>query len=262
MRGRFSINNGILTISPNIGDGIDTIAIESIAKEIKERLRIKIKPIDVITDRQRAFIMCICRDLALYYYGSKREQELVRRQVTSLFLDQWNHKANLDDILTIDKLSLSNCSKSIAWEFTQYLIEKCLWLGFEKFSGEFRNKLRQALEHDEFMYRYVLACLYHKTCAVCGSNKGIELHHYRSVAEGGGRKNDDGTKVPLITLCHHHHMEFHQELGREEWTTKYNLLGIMLSTKDAKELKKIYNFKKALEEDLEKYEGSENKEVL
>ena len=105
------------------------------------------------------------------------------------------------------------------------------------------------LEIDEVAYRYVIACLKGKKCAICSDT--ADLEHWDNVSQVGGYEHDTGLEGRFISLCRKHHGEKHH-LGRTDFKKKYHIQGVFLNEKLVIELREIYkNHFKAFKESRE-----------
>lgn len=119
-----------------------------------------------------------------------------------------------------DMFSLSNCSKELASDFIDFLI-----------NFAFENGIPMSehpLERTDDIERYLAACLRHKVCAVCGQIG--EEHHWDAIGMGNDRKTIDDRKLRKICLCRKHHAEAHT-IGREAFEKKYHVYGIVWGRK-------------------------------
>lgn len=126
--------------------------------------------------------------------------------------------------------SLSDCDMTTAREFINYLID---------FIIEHDVPTQTPLiELCEDISKYVYACLMHKKCVVCGSNK-VDLHHVSAIGAGRDRKTVYQIGMPVLPLCREHHMESHN-IGQKSFMDRYHLKPIGLTV----EIGKVYGLTK------------------
>lgn len=136
----------------------------------------------------------------------------------------------------------SACSVEIATEFIQFIIEHSIEQGYNLIIHEGKGvnmKRKSAREVCPDIRRWVLAHLLNKSCAVCGKQYDIDLHHWDSANTIGGYEHDDGLQTRFISLCREHHTQFHN-MGAEKFSELWHLEGIWLSVNLVVELKKVY----------------------
>ena len=100
----------------------------------------------------------------------------------------------------------------VATDFIQFIIEHAIKHDYNLivYEGKGDNKVAKRLQDiAPDIRRYVIQCLLHKRCAVCGKLVEVDLHHWDSVASIGGYKHDDGLQTRFLPLCREHHTEFH-----------------------------------------------------
>ncbi len=171
---------------------------------------------NTITTRQRKKIFALCREIANY---SGHDPEWIRQIMRFEFLSDRD----------FDYFSLSTCSKRIAKEFIEYLIEFCIrwdiptrdWLGI----------------YAEDIKRYVYVCLKYKKCCICG--KRAQLHHCEGDRVGMGRNRYE---VPTLNkrslpLCSDHHGELHT-MPESEFLKKYSIEPVLMDKICLKQYKK------------------------
>ncbi|MDI6617879.1 MAG: putative HNHc nuclease [Clostridiales bacterium] len=114
-----------------------------------------------------------------------------------------------------DMFSLSNCSKELASDFIDYLL-----------NFAFENGIPMSehpLKYTDNVDRYLLACINHKICAVCGQPG--EIHHWDAIGMGRDRNKYDDSQNKKICLCRLHHTEAHT-IGNKAFQDKYYVYGI------------------------------------
>ncbi len=121
--------------------------------------------------------------------------------------------------------SLSDTDITTAREFISFLID---------FMVEHQVPSKTPLyELCDDVYKYVYACLMHKTCCVCGK-RGADVHHLHGSRLGRGgvnwrEKEQDGAVI--ISLCREHHSECHQ--GEVSFLNRYHLQGVEMDKRIA-----------------------------
>lgn len=113
-----------------------------------------------------------------------------------------------------EDFSLSNCTKQLAEDFINHLIQLCFEIGVPLSE----NPAKSYTDID----RYLKLCIEQRKCAICGID--AEIHHWDSVGANGGRKHDD-SNLRKIALCRTHHTEAHK-IGRDHFQDKYHVYGI------------------------------------
>lgn len=216
--------------------------------EVKNILgKLKNQEIEVVrTDRlsleQSKLIWVLCRDYGeLVGYSREEMREVLQNEFCS--------KKGIE-YFSVSTMKKNSCSKEIATEFIQHIIEHSINQGYNLIlhvgNGQNR-KSKSARELVPDVQRYVIACLRNKVCAVCGRIEA-DLHHWDNVNSIGGYKFDDGLKTRFISLCREHHNLFHA-IGEKDFENKYHLQGVWLNPTMIVELKKIYkNHFKAFDE--------------
>ena len=164
----------------------------------------------------------------------KRQQELntitgdQRKKIYAIFKDIANHtggnkdyvKDNLKRMFTqnteYNDFSLSNCSKELASDFIEFIIEFAFEYGVEL--SEHPKKLIDDIN------AYLVICIRNKICAVCG--RQAEIHHVDTIGMGHNRNKTDDSAKRKIALCRKHHREAHDE-GWETFKQKHHVNGVI-----------------------------------
>ncbi|KNF06987.1 protein of unknown function DUF968 [Gottschalkia purinilytica] len=115
----------------------------------------------------------------------------------------------------IEYFSLSNCSKEIARDFTDYLIQVAISLDIPLTD--------LAINRAEDIDRYLWICLDKRICCICG-RKG-EIHHVQAIGMGRDRKKVDDSEYLKMCLCREHHIEYHKT-GRVNFENKHHVHGV------------------------------------
>lgn len=166
------------------------------ADEYKERMA-------QISEDQRKKIYALIRDIANYLGDSVESMKDVLKS-------EFIRKSQWDDF------SLSNCSRELAGDFIDFLIN----FAFENGVPMSEHPLKRV----DDIERYLAACLRHGVCCVCG--KPGEIHHVDAIGMGCDRTKIDDSKYRKICLCREHHTEYHT-IGKENFENKYHVFGIV-----------------------------------
>jgi len=166
------------------------------AEEVKTRM-------ETISEDQRKKIYVLFDDIGNYIGDSI---DSVKIQMKAQFCQESQY----------DDFSLSNCSRELAGDFIEWMIEFC-----------FRQGIRIS-EHPMSGFRdvekYLALCLKQKICCICG--KPAEVHHWDAIGRGFDRTKVGDSQNRKIALCREHHTEAHT-IGRESFERKYHVYGIL-----------------------------------
>lgn len=116
--------------------------------------------------------------------------------------------------------SLADCTKDVAREFINVLIDFCLEHGIQTSDT--------LLERTDDIDRYLWQCITHKKCSICG--KAAEIHHWDAIGMGNDRRTHDDSLNRKVALCRLHHTIAHQK-GRESFQQDYHVYGIVYEGK-------------------------------
>lgn len=179
--------------------------------DVGNSIEVDIKVVDnrIISDKQRAFIFVLCREIG-WHLGE--EVEYVR-----LLMQQYN--ANLRDI---DVVSLANCTMTYA----NNLIETIITFAID-------NNIplaKKILEDNEYHFtdKQTYAMVLKRMCVVCG--RRADIHHTTAVGMGKDRNKISHIGLEVLPLCREHHNEAHQK-GNEFFNKKYHLRPITVDDK-------------------------------
>ena len=161
-------------------------------KEQEERLA-------MISGGQRKKIYALFRDIG-EFVGETAESMKV--QLKQEFCRNTEH----------EDFSLSDCSKELASDFIEWLVEFAIKQG-----ADFSEEPKQILDDLE---SYTHVCLSQKVCVVCG--KMAEIHHFQAIGMGRNRNTVDDSTSLVIPLCRSHHSEAHS-IGRDSFCEKYHI---------------------------------------
>lgn len=161
------------------------------------------KRLQQISPEQRKKIYAILRDMEAY---TGENIEALKETTKADFIQktQW------------EDFSLSDCSRELAAEYIEYLINLCFEMGIPLSENP-------ADAFDE-VDRYLIMCLRKQICCVC--NQPGEIHHVDSIGIGRDRTKVDDSKNRKICLCRRHHSEAHQ-IGMKAFQEKYHVYGIV-----------------------------------
>ena len=174
-----------------------------------------------ISPEQRKKIYAIFRDISEYTgYTEVETKEVMKIQFIMNQLES----------ICKEMFSLSNCSMTMAREFLGFLIDFCL-------AHNIPTRVPLVTQCEDIS-RYIVACLFHKKCAVCGKRADVHHLHGSRVGYGGLKwreKDQHGAKV--IPLCREHHIKCHD--GEEEFLARFHLEGVEFT----REIAKVYKAK-------------------
>ena len=165
--------------------GVDT-------KEQQERLA-------MISGGQRKKIYALFRDIG-EFVGETAES--MKIQLKQEFCRSSEH----------EDFSLSDCSKELASDFIEWLVEFAIRQG-----AELKENPKDLLDDLE---KHTQICISQKVCVVCG--KMAEIHHFQAIGMGRDRNTVDDSDSLVIPLCRSHHSEAHQ-IGRDAFAEKYHV---------------------------------------
>ena len=115
----------------------------------------------------------------------------------------------------MEMFSLSTCEVDVARQFLNIIID---------FSLENGIPLREtALERTDDIYHYLVSCIIHKRCCICG--KPADIHHVDAIGMGNNRLHYDDSGNEIIALCRAHHGIAHNK-GNLEFFRQYHVFGI------------------------------------
>lgn len=177
-----------------------------------ESIEVEIKTIDnrIISEKQRAFIFVLCREIG-WHLGE--DAEYIR-----LLMQQYN--ANLRDI---EVESLSKASMTYA----NNLIETIITFAIDNNIPLAKNILEDNEYH--FTDKQVYAMALKRMCVVCGTR--ADLHHSgKTVGMGQDRKKISHIGMKILPLCRTHHIESHT-IGDEAFNKKYHIRPITVDDK-------------------------------
>ncbi|WP_069649654.1 putative HNHc nuclease [Caloranaerobacter ferrireducens] len=174
------------------------ITIDFLIDEQKQIERMK-----QITPEQRKKIYAMIRDIA-NCFGENEENTKENLKIEFIQNSQY------------EDFSLSNCSKELAGDFIDFLIN----FAFENGIPMTEHPIKRVDDLD----RYLKACLRHRICAICG-RRG-EIHHVDTIGMGNDRNKVNDRDYRKMCLCRVHHTEYHT-LGAESFYKKYHLHGVI-----------------------------------
>lgn len=110
--------------------------------------------------------------------------------------------------------SLSDCSRELATQYIDFLVEFCLENGVPM--------LEHPTTYISDLGRYQIACIKNKVCCICG--KPGEVHHYDALGMGADRKTYDDSGNRKMCLCRVHYSEIHStKETKEEFCERYHV---------------------------------------
>ena len=212
---------------------------------------INVIKVDRLSLDQSKLIFVLCKE-----YGELRGYET--EEMRELLQNEFCESREIE-YFSISPYKKNACSMEIATEFIQFIIEHSIKYGYNLIIHEGKGvnmKFKSAREVCPDIRRWVLAHLLNKSCAVCGKQYDIDLHHWDSANTIGGYEHDDGLQTRFISLCREHHTQFHN-MGAEKFSELWHLEGIWLSVNLVVELKKVYpnHFKAFNTDDYKREEG-------
>ncbi len=159
----------------------------------------------MITDKQRAKIYALIKDIGLYIGYPLGVAKMVLKMEYMKEFD-------------VEDFSFSNTTKENAIRFITFLVDYVL-----KHNIPCQDSL---IVRCEDIDHYLYSCLIYKSCAICGKN--AELHHVDVVGTGRDRTSINHLGLRAIALCRKHHTAFHT-MGEYEFNKKYHCYGIKLN---------------------------------
>lgn len=199
---------------------LDIIVDEIINDEVKElyadnrALKCEVRIFDnrSISADQRKLIYSLFKDIADYTgYAPEEVKQLM--------------KCNYELIADVDGFSLSNCSKSFAKGFIDYLLKVVI-----ENAIPLSKRYEYLLQDNTFFY----LCIMHRVCCVCGLPHA-DVAHVEAVGMGRDRRTIDHTKHRFMGLCREHHIEQHT-IGIDSFLNKYHIIPVSLKQRDIDKL--------------------------
>jgi len=166
------------------------------AEEVQTRM-------NTISEEQRKKIYALFRDIANYIGDSVDSVKIEMKK-------QFCQESQYEDF------SLSNCSRELAGDFIEWMIEFCFRQGI-RISEHPMNGFRD-------VEKYLALCLEQRICCICGMP--AEVHHWDAIGMGRDRKTVDDSQNRKICLCREHHTEV-ETIGRESFEKKHHVYGIV-----------------------------------
>lgn len=166
----------------------------------------------LISPEQRKRIYAMLREISAWM--GEMDPEVVKNYMKLEFM--------VSDMNAIARrlFSLSDCDMTTAREFTNFLASFIV--------ANHIPVTQPITECGADIEFYVLQCLMHKVCAVCG--KPADLHHVEAIGMGRDRDVVYQIGMPVLPLCRIHHTECHR-IGRESFLDKYHLEPVALTYK-------------------------------
>lgn len=174
-------------------------------------IEVEIKVVDsrIISEKQRAFIFVLCREIG-WHLGE--EEDYIR-----LLMQQYN--ANLRDI-EVDSLGKASMT------YANQLIETIITFAID-------NNIplaKKVLEDNEYNFteKQIYAMALKRMCCVCGTR--ADLHHINAIGMGKDRTKVNHIGLEILPLCRTHHIESHT-IGDTAFMKKYHLQPIKVDEK-------------------------------
>jgi len=160
------------------------------------------KELNQISPDQRKKIYAVLRDIG---QAAGYDTDSIKQNMKNKFC--YDNKYEM--------FSLSNCSKELASDFIEFLIE----FAFENGVGLSEHP-KDMVDTDALM----AIALRNKTCCICGQL--AEVHHIDTIGMGNDRNKLDDSDKRKISLCRAHHTEAHKS-GWTKFKNKYHVEGII-----------------------------------
>ncbi|MBQ1194541.1 MAG: hypothetical protein IIX45_10580 [Lachnospiraceae bacterium] len=174
-----------------------------IINEKQNIVELDIRDFKKITDDQRKKAYACINDISAYTgYSPDEAKQVMKYYYISKTGDKF--------------FSLADCSRDLARDFINVLIDFCLENGVQT-----SDKLS---ERTDDIDRYLWQCIKHRKCAACGLE--AEIHHWDAIGMGNDRRTYDDSQNRKIALCRKHHTIAHQK-GRESFQRDYHVYGIV-----------------------------------
>lgn len=162
--------------------------------------------LNMISPEQRKKIYALFNDIANHTGGNK---DYVKDELKKRFVEDTEY----------EMFSLSNCSRELASDFIEYLIEFAFEYGVEL--SEHPKKLIDDIE------AYIRICLKRKICCICGRPYSGDPHHVDAIQMGHDRRKVDDSQKRKLPLCYEiHHPEIHN-IGDKAFCEKYHVKGVI-----------------------------------
>ena len=176
-----------------------------------------------ISPEQRRKIYALLGEIAEFVDGV-RNAETVEDAKNVM---KWEFMLNRMESQERKLFSLSDCDMTTASQFITYLIEFII-------HHDIPTRV-PLMEQAEDIAAYIIACLVHRKCAVCG--KHADVHHCEGYKIGAGNNRNEvhhlGRKV--LPLCREHHQSCHND--EKYFIEKYHLQPVKLDKSLCKKLK-------------------------
>lgn len=197
-----------------------------------------------LSAKQRNTIFALAKDITNYVSGFADRKAVVN---DTLFQLQLNYVIDLSDreeirqalthnycqLMGVDYFSLAQrtpdtIDMTTARGFIDWMVELCIEHGIPC-SDTLLNRA-------EDIQRYLYACLWHRSCAICGLKNGkADVHHVDKIQAGNDRRKVNHVGRRAQPLCRLHHRE-QEQLGQPAFDQKYHLQSIVLDEKLCKHL--------------------------
>ncbi len=196
-----------------------------------------------LSAKQRNVIFALVGDIAEYtsgYSNTRTTNEMLTQMQLNYVIDLCDKEHirraltnNYCRLMGLDLFSLaartkSTADMSTARGFIDYLVGLCVEFGIPC-SDTLLNRA-------EDIQRYLYACLWHRSCAICGvANGKADVHHVDTVGMGNDRRKINHIGLKAQPLCRLHHGEV-GKTGQRAFDAKYHLQSIALDERLCKHL--------------------------
>ncbi len=174
-------------------------------------IEVDIKVVDsrIITQKQRAFIFVLCREIG-WHLGE--DTEYIR-----LLMQQYNSNLREVEVISLSKASMTYANQLIETIIT-FAIDNNIPLA------------KKVLDDNEYNFtqQQIYAMALKRMCVVCGNR--ADVHHIDSVGMGKDRTKISHIGMEILPLCRTHHIEIHT-IGNDEFLNRYHLLPITVDKK-------------------------------
>lgn len=153
-----------------------------------------------ITDQQRKKIFALLNDI--YNHTGQPQGDL--RSIFQSYLE-WMHG--------YEAISLSNCSRKIATELIELILE---WVFLHDIPLNYKTS--DLMKEDK---RFIYLAIINRKCVICGKTHSDLAHRY-AIGRGMNRNEMNHYGNEVLALCRQHHGEQHQ-IGIDSFNEKYHL---------------------------------------
>lgn len=162
-----------------------------------------------ITQKQRRKIFALLNDI--YMWSGNPQEDM--RQMFMFYLEM---------IKGYENLSLSDCSRRVAGELIDLIIE---WVFIH--DVPLNHKTSDLLKEDRY---FIYKATVNRKCVICGKSNS-DLAHRHAVGAGRNRNEIDHYGNEVLALCRNHHNEQHA-IGIDTFNIKYHLTDSWITVDD------------------------------